>query len=179
MKSTLLLMVLIFPFACVHTSTVSDGGMIEEGVFIGKTLKTNRYDNLYFSSQPSMKELSSLGKEGFATVINLRDPSEHDEKKEELVAKEKGLAYYNVPFRMQDKFDDHYIDKVVSKIKLNRQKGKILIHCSSGNRVGVFLGGHFYKDHKYSKSKSLSTAKKLGLSKGKAVDKLTLYFESH
>ena len=66
---------------------------------------------------------------------------------------------------------------MTTAVKKHRKKGKVLIHCASGNRVGVWLGGHFHKDHGFSKEESLALAKKLGLTQEQAIANVKKYLK--
>jgi protein tyrosine phosphatase (PTP) superfamily phosphohydrolase (DUF442 family) len=142
---------------------------------IGTTLETYRYGNLLFSRQPTINELKDIKKDNVKTVINLRKKSEYNEKEERDFLVNSGIKYINIPF---DKLTDVYIDEVTRAVVENRKNGKVLIHCSSGNRVGIWLGGHFYKDHNYTKENALKKAKELGLTKAKAVEKVKAYLNT-
>jgi len=140
-------------------------------------LKTYEYSNIHFSAQPNNDQIKTLKDQGFSTIINLRDPKEHNEALEKETSKDVGLNYYNIPFYKNSKLDDQYISKVTKAVMKHRKEGKILIHCSSGNRAALWVGGHFHKDHKFSKEKSVELAKSLGLTKKGALTKLEKYLE--
>lgn len=159
---------------CVH-SHGGDEDKIGRDLTIGKSLKSNRYANLYFSGQPQPGDFPDLKEQGFSTVINLRAGTEYDEGKEEVLVENLGMTYYNIPFSGGSELDDGFIEAVTQKIMKHRGEGKVLVHCSSGNRVGIYLGGHFYKDHKYSREESVEVAKKLGLTNPGALRKLEKY----
>jgi len=149
----------------------------ESDIAISKSLQGHRWGNIYFSGQPDQKTLKALKRKGFKTVINLREKREgaYQEPWERKLVTTQGLNYYNLPFSMKNEMTDEYISLVTSKIKEHRKEGKILVHCSSGNRVGVWLGAHFKKDHGFSNEKSMTLAKELGLKKEKAQRKLNNY----
>lgn len=174
MKSILFVVVALIFASCSHHS----GDLPKESnVKITKSFKGNRWGNIYFSKQPNGKVLKKLRKAGFKTVINLRKKKEgsYVESWEAGVVKNQGLNYYNVPFDMSKPLTDDYISSVTDKVMKHRDEGKILIHCSSGNRVAVWLGGHFKKDHEFSNKKSLKLAKELGLNNRGAENKLDAY----
>jgi protein tyrosine phosphatase (PTP) superfamily phosphohydrolase (DUF442 family) len=149
-----------------------------EKVTIADGLKASKYSNLYFSGQPTEADLRKLKRDGFAAVINLRPSHEHNEVKEKEILKQEKIAYINHPFSSNSKLTDKYITAVTKTVKKYKAKGKVLLHCSSGNRVGIWLGGHFFKDHEYSKEKSLKLAKELGLTKSGAINKVKDYLQS-
>lgn len=160
-------------FSCAHSR------LEDRSYMVGNTLKTYRYSNLYFSRQPVSGEYDDLKEEGITTVISLREKSEHDENKEKSKLKSLGIDYKNIPFSMKNKLTDEYVTKVTKSVVKARSKGKVLVHCSSGNRVGIWLGAHFYKDHDYTKKNALIIAEELGLNKQEAIDKLNDYFKEH
>ncbi|HEX9148146.1 MAG TPA: sulfur transferase domain-containing protein, partial [Thermoanaerobaculia bacterium] len=49
--------------------------------------------------QPKLSDLASLKKEGFKTIINLREASEYDAAAEEAEARRLGLGYVSIPVR--------------------------------------------------------------------------------
>ncbi|MCB9091416.1 MAG: dual specificity protein phosphatase family protein [Halobacteriovoraceae bacterium] len=158
----------------------SDESLAHSNIEISKNFEGNRWDNIYFSGQPSEETLQDLQKNGFKTIINLRNKQEGDYKEswEKALASKQGFHYYNIPFSMDKDLDDNYIEKITSLVSKHRKEGKVLIHCSSGNRVAVWLGGHFKKDHHFSNEKSFELATKLGLKKDAAKEKLKKYLES-
>lgn len=151
----------------------------ESNVTIVENFQGHRWSNIYFSGQPNQKSIKSLKQEGFSAVINLRQTSEsnYSEKWEKDLVMKQGLAYYHHPFNMSSELTDDYINQVTKSIVKNRKKGKVLVHCSSGNRVGVWLGAHFKKDHGFSNQESLKLAEELGLQKAAAINKLKSYLE--
>ena len=146
-----------------------------KSLIIGQDLQASRIENKYFSSQPKQEDLKKLKTQGFKTIINLRNPNEYDEAMEKETAKKLGLTYINLVFPSKLELNDGYVDKVYQTIKEHQDKGKLLVHCSSGNRVAIWLGAHFFKHHKFSKEESISTAKELGLTKKKAHKALESY----
>ncbi|PIK16420.1 sulfur transferase domain-containing protein [Halobacteriovorax sp. JY17] len=175
MRRIILLIIGVFVLnACAHKK-----GKSESDIRIGENLQSNRYGTIYFSKQPDDKDWAKLKEQGFETIINLREPSEHDEKNERKLIVKSGMTYVNIPFPKKMKLDNNYVSKVTKEVMKNKDKGKILIHCSSGNRVGIWVGAHFYKDHGFSKKESINTAKAHGLNKPEAINKLKKYFENN
>lgn len=160
--------------ACAHPNYPK-----ESNVRITKDLEGGRWDNIYFSKQPSRSDINSIKDQGFKTIINLREKIEdnYDESWEKKLARKNNLYYYNIPFSIKTDMSYEYVDRVTSKIMKHRKEGKILIHCSTGNRVGIWLGAHLHKDHKASSDESLSLAKELGLTNPKAIEKLEAYLK--
>ena len=177
MKHFIYIFILLITLSCGHHH--SKDSKIKQDIIMGKELKANQYSNLYFSGQPSNEDFKKLKEQGFAAIINLRTKNEYNEKNEKELAKKLKINYYNIPFSMKDKLETDLVNRITSSVVKHRKEGKILVHCSSGNRVGIWLGAHFYKDHKYTKEKSLETAKELGLNKSTAIKKLMSYYNEN
>lgn len=177
MKTILLISLLsLFAGSCAHHAEEA-----KKSTQITKNLVGHNYGKIYFSAQPKENDFSDLKENGFAAVINLRESKEkgYSESWERALVKKQGLAYYNVPFSMKNEMTDSYIDSVTTKIKKHLKNGKVLVHCSSGNRVGVWIGAHFLKDHGYSKEKAMDIAKELGLNNKMAQDRLQSYLDKN
>ena len=68
------------------------------------------------------------------------------------------------------------MNRVTAEVVTQRKAGKILVHCSSGNRVALWVGAHFKKDHGYSADDARAIAKEMGLTKKELKEKLNAYF---
>ncbi|MFT6069321.1 MAG: protein tyrosine phosphatase (PTP) superfamily phosphohydrolase (DUF442 family) [Bacteriovoracaceae bacterium] len=152
----------------------------ESNVEIVEGLIGNRWANIYFSSQPNTEQMKRLKKSGFASVVNLRQKSEkgYNESREAKVLQNEGLHYYNIPLTMKTELNDEFIDSITSKVVKHRAEGKVLIHCSSGNRVALWLGAHFKKDHSFTDELSLNLSKSLGLTNTEAQERLETYLRT-
>lgn len=174
MKVLGLIAILLFSFSCAHHL---DEAQIGEKITIVGKLEGSKYKNVYFSGQPKNTDYKKLSEAGFKTVINLRDKSEYKEDVESwLVEKKYKMNYVNIPFKSDMELSDGYVEEVTAAIRKHMKEGKVLLHCSTGNRVGAFLAAHFYKDHKMSKEDSFNMAKRLGLEKEGAIKKVENYF---
>lgn len=162
-----------------HNHVTGQEHPIDQNLTIGKTLNAHRYSDIYFSAQPSDADFALIKSQGFKTIVNLRmaQENEYTEVSEKALVESLGLNYEHIPADPHKPLTDEFIDKVSSAVKKHRGSGKILIHCSSGNRVGMWLGGHFHKDHKLSKEKSLNLAKKLGLTNDPVISKVKDYLK--
>lgn len=153
----------------------------QPNIKITENLSGSQYGDIYFSAQPTEADFLKLKNNGFVAVINLREKKEQDylESWEKDLVNQQGIAYYNIPFSMKSDMNNDYIDSVTTKVKKHMKDGKVLIHCSSGNRVGIWVGAHFMKDHGYSKDEAMKVAKDAGLNQPNAEKKLQLYLDSH
>lgn len=153
---------------------------IEQNLKIGNELTAHRYKDLYFSAQPSDNDFKQLKEQGFSAIVNLRLPNEgkYDAASEKKTVEGLGLKYVHIPMDSKDELTDSSISNITSAVVKSMGNGKVLIHCSSGNRVAMWLGGHFHKDHGFSKSQSMEIAKMLGLTKQPAIEKVDKYLKS-
>lgn len=161
---------------CLMVSCTSMISSMDSKIMIGHDLKASRVKNRYFSKQPSITDYQKLKDQGFETVINLRDPSEHEESLEKTNVEKVGMKYINIPFPKDLKLTKEYVAKVHKRVKDHEDNGKILIHCSTGNRASMWLGAEFHEYEGYTEEESLKMSKQMGLNKDKAVDALRAYF---
>ena len=162
--------------SCAHKNI---GG--ESNVEITKEFSGHKYKSIYFGAQPSPEAIANLKKNGFVALINMRGTKERNytESTHRKLVKKHGLQYYHLPLKMGEELTSSYIDSVTALIKRHAKVGKVLVHCSSGNRVSVWIGAHFFKDHKYSKEEARAIARKLGMTKPGAKEKLEEYLATH
>jgi len=80
---------------------------------------------------------AELKKMGFASIINLRLPTEAGAMVEEegAAAKAAGISYYNIPFNGQQP-DPAVADKFIATITAKGNE-PAYIHCAAGNRAGA------------------------------------------
>ena len=169
---SLLSALLIFskPLMAKETITPSDAN-------IGKNMKAKQYSDIYFSGQPDLNDLKELRRQGFSTIINLRTAGELNLKEQQQASKTEGLNYYHLPFSPDQTLDDAYIESVTKAVTSHRKEGKVLIHCGSGNRAGMWAGAHFFKDHKFNKSDAVKMSEALGIG-NQGKEKLSHYLKS-
>jgi uncharacterized protein (TIGR01244 family) len=86
--------------------------------------------------QPKSDEFASLKREGFRTVINLREPTEYDAAAEAAEIRRLGLRYISIPVRTADPKDDQ-ADTFLAALA-DQKIQPLFVHCGSGNRVGAF-----------------------------------------
>ncbi|TBR08262.1 MAG: hypothetical protein EPO46_10235 [Lysobacter sp.] len=92
---------------------------------------------LYSAGQPSPEELADLAQQGVRTVINLRGTDETMGFDEAAEAARLGMDYRAVPIANASQLDRAKIDEFARELDDARQRGAVLIHCGSANRVGA------------------------------------------
>ena len=92
---------------------------------------------LYTAGQPAAGDWARLPGLGIVTVINLRPPEELQDRDEAAEVRAAGLAYVNIPIAGPDAVTPANARALQDAIAAAR--GKVLVHCSSGNRAGALL----------------------------------------
>lgn len=95
-------------------------------------------ENLYTAGQPQPESFSALAKAGVRHVINLRPPTETPNLNEAAIVTQANMAYYNIPISGAADLTRENVtllDNVLNKTG----DEKVLLHCSSSNRVGALI----------------------------------------
>lgn len=123
--------------------------------------------------------LEGLAKDGFKSVINLRQATEPNANIEQNAAraKELGLKYIHIPFNTQQ-LDPTVIDRFLAAIA-DKSNQPAYVHCGSASRVGsVWLAKRVLQDG-WSVEKATEEAKAIGL-RGEPLEKFALdYIATH
>ena len=123
--------------------------------------------------------LEGLAKDGFKSVINLRQASEQNANIDQNAAraKELGLNYIHIPFNTQQ-MDPKVIDNFLAAIA-NKNNQPAFVHCGSASRVGsVWLAKRVIQDG-WPIDKATEEAKAIGL-RSEALEKFALdYIATH
>jgi uncharacterized protein (TIGR01244 family) len=177
MKIFVHILMFITMASCAHKEAPKGTTQVQQNVQISPNFKAQQYSDIYFSGQPPLADFTELKRQGFATVVNLRQSKENDyNAKDEKAAVEKsGLNYVHIPMSGDEPLTDEKIQTITQAVVKTRKEGKTLVHCSTGNRAGLWAGGHFYKDHGYSKEESMKVAEQLGLTNSKLKKNLQNY----
>jgi uncharacterized protein (TIGR01244 family) len=123
--------------------------------------------------------VAEIKKMGFASIINLRQPTEQgaDIEGEAAAAKTAGIKFYNIPFNNAAP-DNAVVDRFLQTIS---QPGNepAFIHCASGNRAaGMWLVKRVLVD-KWDVERASTEAAALGLTNQTLKTFMLSYIESH
>jgi protein tyrosine phosphatase (PTP) superfamily phosphohydrolase (DUF442 family) len=177
MSRLIFLQIILFLSACAHHGPKPETRELSSGFEY-----TSHHDKVFLSAQPEKKDLQELKLEwGLDVVINLRNKSEIEALEEDpkKAATALGLTYYQIPFLMNGKPSQsniHKIEKVF--MKHHKDKQKVLVHCSSGQRAAAWFGTHFRISHKASPEKALEVSEAYGLNKPELRKKMKEYYRS-
>ena len=111
---------------------------------------------VFASGQPTKTHLIALKDAGIMNIINLRPESEIDWN-EAMHVRQLGMKYHSIP--ISGVYDMTNENAVLLQNKLTELDGQsVLVHCSSGNRLGALIA----IDQYMSKQKSVEFAIKQG-----------------
>lgn len=109
------------------------------------TPNLRRSDARYFAGQPSEEGLRHAAEAGVVAVINLRDDDLSDLGYDEpALCQSLGLSYRQIPIDGAS-FGEADVDAFVAA--LDAADGPVLVHCSSGNRVGALWALYLARRH--------------------------------
>lgn len=134
-------------------------------------------DRVCTGGQPTTAQLASLAGEGIRTIIDLREPSEHDAEAEAAAAAELKLRFVNIPVKTADPKDD----QVVAFLAATKDPEifPAFIHCGSGNRVGAFWMIRRVLVDGWTVEKAEEEARRIGLRSPNLVDFARDYIRRH
>ncbi len=123
--------------------------------------------------------VADIKKMGFASIINLRQPTEQgaDIEAEAAAAKTAGINFYNIPFNNAAP-DPAVVDRFLQTITKPGNE-PAFIHCASGNRAaGMWFVKRVIVD-KWDVERAGAEAASLGLSNPTLKTFMLSYIESH
>lgn len=116
--------------------------------------------NVLTGGQPSQADLVNLKKTGVTKVINLRDPSEEPSRNEKAEVEALGLTYVSLPINGAADITSENARKLDALLKGNES---VLLHCSSGNRVGALMAIRAHEIEGKSADEALQIGRSAGL----------------
>jgi protein tyrosine phosphatase (PTP) superfamily phosphohydrolase (DUF442 family) len=130
---------------------------------------------------PSRDELVTLAREGFQSVIDLREPTETRAlapREQAALVRRFGLEYRNIP--VPTDFLDEALLHRFRRAVVELPK-PVLVHCGSGKRAGMFALMHAAIEEGSSGARMLARAERLGVSYGSAEsrDVFRHYIDAH
>jgi len=111
--------------------------------------------------QPSAVNLQRLQAGGGAVVLDLRDPMEPRPFNEPGLVRKLGMEYVNIPVGT-GALTDETIDRILGVLRRAGEK-VVLVHCTSGNRVGGALIPYLMLDHGLDEEDAVGQAMRAGL----------------
>ncbi|MCP4446279.1 MAG: hypothetical protein GY811_13180 [Myxococcales bacterium] len=137
-----------------------DGADNPESSDWGAIPNARSFQGMLLGGQPATEQYALLSSAGYKTILDLRGPGEAGASDNESAAEAAGMTRLNVPVVPAE------IDKeLVSKFSeaLAQAQGPVVVHCGSGNRVGVMFGMKAFWIDGASADEALATAKAAGM----------------
>lgn len=110
--------------------------------------------------QPNAADLAALARSGYRTILDTREAHERRGFDEPAAARRAGLEYINVPIGAS--LDDGVFERV-REIMRDENRRPVLVHCATGNRVGVALIPHLMLDEGKTAEEAIVLAMRMGL----------------
>lgn len=101
----------------------------------GEITRLHTFQGFFLASQPAPADFEQAKKGGVKTVINLRHSEEITDFNERDVVTKLDLAYHNPAWNGPEELTDAMFDEV--RALMRSAERPVLMHCSSGNRVGA------------------------------------------
>ena len=119
--------------------------------------------HIFASGQPAEDALPKLAKAGVQVVVNLRPHSEQDWNEQKKV-ESLGMSYINLPVAGAEGVTFENAKKLDEILK--ELEGKtVLVHCSSGNRVGALTALNAYQKNGENIDAAIEIGQKWGLTR--------------
>ena len=121
------------------------------------------------AGQPTGEQVQLAAEDGYKTILDLRTPAEPRGFDEAEAARQNGLAYVNVPVSPTT-LDQATIDRFIAALK--KAQKPLLIHCSTGSRVGALWYAWLVLEKRMSPPAALAEAKTAGLRQVELTEKI-------
>lgn len=111
--------------------------------------------------QPSAAHLAAFKAAGGQVVLDIRDPMEPRPLDEPATVETLGLDYVNIPVGTGT-LTDATLDRILGTVRRAGER-LVLVHCTSGNRVGGALLPLLMLDHGLEEEDAVGQAMRMGL----------------
>lgn len=119
--------------------------------------------NVYSSGQPTKEQLEMLKELGIKHIVNLRPAAEMDWNESELVG-QLGMTYHSIPVA-GGRDITHKNATLLQETLVNIGDQPVLVHCSSGNRIGSLIAVDQYMSQQKSIDAAIDEGKRWGLTR--------------
>lgn len=117
--------------------------------------------NIITAGQPTENDITQLVQAGVSTVINMRTEGEYTAYDEKSVVEANRMSYIHIPVNGAKGMSKENAQKLDEAIAAS--KGRIFVHCGSGNRVGGLFAMRAFHIQGKSTDEAMAEGKKSGL----------------
>jgi uncharacterized protein (TIGR01244 family) len=124
-------------------------------------------DDLFISGQPTQEAFAKLKSEGVTTVVNLRTPSEMENREyvpfdEKAVVDSLGLEYIHIPLGGTEfPYTNEALQKFADAV--DKAEGMVLLHCTVGRRASNMWAAYLIQFKGFEPNKAIEYAKAVNL----------------
>ena len=111
--------------------------------------------------QPTAEHLVALKGAGGDVVLDLREPMEQRPYRTPDAVRAAGLEYVNIPFGQGD-IRDATFEAALRTVRQLAGRKRVLVHCSSGSRVGAALIPYLMLDQGFEEEDAINEAMRIG-----------------
>lgn len=127
--------------------------------------------------QPSAAELEAFARAGYRTVLDIRAPGEPRGYDERPLVEKAGLQYVSLPVG-HGPLTDETFDRFRALLR-DADRQPILVHCASGNRVGLMMIPYLVLDEGKTPQDAVRIATQVGLSSPQLASLALDYIARH
>lgn len=96
-------------------------------------------DGLLSGGQPTKEQVEAAAQAGYGTVINMRGAKEPGFEWEAELVEQLGMKYEHIPVTGKESLTREQIVHIDAVLTAALDKGPVLLHCASGNRIGAVI----------------------------------------
>lgn len=120
------------------------------------------FEDIVTGGQPTEAQLRAAHEQGFQTVVNLRPEGEFDDFDEQALVEELGMTYISIPISGANDVTRETAT-ALDRVLADTTNRPLLMHCSSGNRVGSLFAARAYFLHDTEPERALEIGTHAGL----------------
>jgi uncharacterized protein (TIGR01244 family) len=122
------------------------------------------FEDVITGGQPTEAQLRAAHEQGIRTVVNLRPNGEFDGFDERAIVDELGMQYIHIPISGPDDVTEETA-AALNDVLADTTNRPLLMHCSSGNRVGSLFAARAYFLHDTDPERALDIGTHAGLTR--------------
>mgnify|MGYP002378009615 CR=1 FL=1 len=163
------------PPAPPAAAKATPGADVLEPYQCGDVQRIHTFQGLFLASQPTPADFEHAQKNGIKTVVDLRHRAEHKDFDEAAHVTKLGITYVNLPWSGPEELTDAVFDK--ARELLAASERPMMMHCSSGNRIGPLWIAWRVLDGKVSMEQAHAEAVQIGMKAPAYAEKAKAYVE--